>query len=67
MQMDSSAVFHRDMLDAEHAAKVPAETPWLFETDQGAIAYISEDAACEAQRAWRTALGYHPITGEKIR
>ncbi len=68
---DKSAVFHKTMLDAKYAAQISDTTPWIFDPGEdvgpyaNAIAYVSEDAACEAQRKWRRALGFNELTGER--
>jgi hypothetical protein len=59
-----SDVFHRDMLDDEHAANFPLARPWIHESDDFQETYATEDEACAAQRAYRASVGLNPITGE---
>lgn len=59
---DDSAVFSRDALDDDDAAKFAK--PWLFDTtEHGVQEFDTEDAACAAQRAYRAAKGFDPMTG----
>jgi hypothetical protein len=63
---DNSSVFHVDMLDDidEWTERFPGR-PWLFDTDESPVqAFATEDEACAAQRAYRVAKGFDPITGE---
>lgn len=62
--MDRSSVFHRDMLDDEHAAQFAK--PWLFEADgHGVMQFDTEEEACREQRAFRLRNGFNPVTGER--
>jgi hypothetical protein len=61
IQIDNSAVFHRDMLDAEFASAF--DHPWIFETDESVSTFDTEDEACAAQRDYRKRLGCDPMTG----
>jgi hypothetical protein len=63
--MDSSAVFHAEMTDTDTFNYDPA-MPWILDTDEGWTAFKTEEEACAAQRDYRRANGYHPITGEWI-
>ncbi len=62
---DNSSVFHVDMLDNadEWRSKYPGKE-WFFDTTENDIqAFSTEDEACKAQRDYRIAIGYDPITG----
>jgi len=61
---DYSAVFTRDLLDAKHRRLF--KKLWLFETDEELSEFDTEEEACAAQRAYRAAHGFNPITGEKV-
>lgn len=63
VEHDTSNVFARNMLDSYYAQQF--DKPWLFETDSGIAEYDSEGAACAAQRAYRVAHGFNPMTGER--
>ena len=60
---DNSAVFPKEMLDAEYQNKFLC--PWLFESEDGILEFETEKDACAAQRAYRGRKGYNPITGEE--
>jgi allophanate hydrolase subunit 1 len=62
--MDASAVFSTDTLDIEHAANF--DKPWLFEAGDNLRFFDTEDEACAAQRAYRAANGFDPLTGEPV-
>lgn len=64
--MDTSSVFHIDMLDKNDRANFSIDAPWLFQTDDGIVAFVTEADACLAQRVYRRAKGLHPTTGAKI-
>lgn len=58
------SVLSRDDLDAEHAAKFDKQ--WLMLHEDGSVEqFDTEDAACAAQREWRTNHNLNPLTGEK--
>lgn len=61
---DTSSVFHLQMLDAEHRANFDAGKPWLFETHDTLMQFETEEAVCDAQREYRTARGFDPLTGK---
>lgn len=66
-RMDNSSVFPLEMLDEDDAKALNPEYPWLFDSDEdGLQAFKTEDDACQAQRDYRQAHGFHPITGERI-
>ena len=56
---DTSAVFHRDMLDDPSIVM----GQWLFDTNEGLQVFTTEKEACAAQRAYRIAHSFDPITG----
>lgn len=64
--MDTSSVFHRDMLDAKHREKFPADKPWLFETADHLQTFATEREACRAQRNYRSDNGFARWTGERV-
>lgn len=61
---DNSSVFHRGMLD-DPSEWGSEKTPWIFDCDELPIAFFAtEDDACAAQRAYREAHGFDPMTGD---
>lgn len=63
---DTSSVYSIEMLDSDCAKALAHLGPWLFDTnDEGVKGFPDEDAACAAQRQYRTARGFDPITGAK--
>lgn len=61
---DNSSVFHVEMLDdaTQWEAKFPGKS-WFFDCDEAPVrAFATEDEACAAQRAYRAARGFDPIT-----
>lgn len=57
---DTSAVFHRGMIDDPPTT---VTGPWFFDTNEGLQVFATENEAFDAQRAYRIAHGFDPITG----
>lgn len=62
---DDSCVFHIDILDEDIRAAWGQSRPWVFETDEDNSSFATEAEACKAQRDYRVAHGFDPITGEQ--
>ena len=63
--MDTSTVFHIDILDAEFRKDHNEDEPWIFETDEGQESFRTERGACNAQCRYRIERGFNPITGRR--
>lgn len=63
---DTSSVFNIAVLDCNDVSHFDPAKPWIFETDEETTLHVTEDEACAKQRAYRSQMGFNPITGEAI-
>lgn len=62
---DTSKISHRNEMPPHERARFSRRQPWFFETADALQAFATPGEAFEAQRKYRIACGFDPVTGER--
>ena len=64
--MDTSTISHRNEMPPPIRARFSRREPWFLETAETLQTFAKPAQAFEAQRAYRIASGFDPVTGERV-